>query len=164
MANTIPVRITSRKRATSYSIRRGRHNRQLVSIPTHTKSTFSFPIFVLSNVRSMTNKLDEIQGVISINTFDVLVLTESWLTSKVSDDLIAMPGYVHVRKDRPDAQRGGGICTYVNVLLTFSIYKTLMIHVLKPNGFCSNPIASLEELTRSLWLRFIILLAMTIIL
>ena len=34
------------------------------------------------------------------NTCDVLVLTESWLTSKVSVDLIAMPGYVHVRKDR----------------------------------------------------------------
>ena len=112
MANTIPVRITSRKRTTSYSIRRGGRNRQLVSIPTHTKSTFSFPKFVLSNVRSMTNKLDEIQGVISINTCDVLVLTESWLTSKVSDDLIAMPGYVHVRKDRPDAQRGGGILTF----------------------------------------------------
>ena len=32
---------------------------------------------------------------------------------KVSDDLIAMPGYVHVRKDRADAQRGGGLCMHL---------------------------------------------------
>ncbi len=119
MANIIPVRVTSQKRTISYLIRRGGHNRQLVSIPTHTKSTFSFPKSVLSNVRSMTNELDEIQRVISINKCDVLVFAESWLTSKVSDDLIAMPGYVHVRNVRPDGQRGAGMCIYLKSSINF---------------------------------------------
>ena len=45
------------------------------------------------------------------NKYDILVITESWLTSKISDDLIAMPGYVHVHKDRPDNHRGERLCT-----------------------------------------------------
>ena len=61
----------------------------------------------------MANKLDEIQGVASAHKCDIFVITESWLTSKISDDLIAMPGYVHVRKDRPDDHRGGGLCTFI---------------------------------------------------
>ena len=59
----------------------------------------SFPKFFLSNVRSMVNKIDEIQGVISTNKCDILALTESWLTSKVSDDLITIPDYNHICKE-----------------------------------------------------------------
>ena len=73
----------------------------------------SFPKFLLSNVRSMVNKIDEIQGVLSTNKCDILKLTESWLTSKVSDALITIPDYKHICKDRPNDQRGGGICTYL---------------------------------------------------
>ena len=91
MANIIPVRISSRKRIFPYPCSRRKHNRQLVPIPTYRKSMPSFPKFFLSNVRSMVNKMDEIQGVISINKCDILVLTESWLTSNISDDLISIP-------------------------------------------------------------------------
>ena len=63
--------------------------------------------------------MDEIQGVISINKCDILVLTESWLTSKVSNDLITIPDYNNIRKDRPNDQRGGGICTYLKRSIGF---------------------------------------------
>ena len=78
-----------------------------------------FPKFFLSNVRSTVNKMDEIQGVISINKCDILVLTESWLTSKVSEDLITIPDYNNIRKDRPNDQRGGGIYTYLKRSIGF---------------------------------------------
>ena len=121
MANitVYPVRISSRKRIFSYPYPRRKHNRQLVSIPTSTKSMSSFPKFLLSNVRSMVNKIDEIQGVLSTNECDIFVLTESWLTSKVSDNLITIPDYKHIRKDRLNDQRGGGICTYLKRSISF---------------------------------------------
>lgn len=73
----------------------------------------------------MVNKLDEIQGVVLVNKCDILVITESWLTSKISDDLIALPGYVHVRKDRPDNHRGGGLCTFLANNIRFSHLQNL---------------------------------------
>jgi hypothetical protein len=96
----------------------------------------------------MVNKLDEIQGVVLANKCDILVITESWITSKISDDLIAMPGYVHVRKDRPDNHRGGGYVHSWQIILDFSIYKTLTTQTSKLNGFYLNLIASPEELTQ----------------
>ena len=43
----------------------------------------------------------------------------SWLTSKVSDDLITIPDYNNIRKGRPNDQRGGGICTYLKRSIRF---------------------------------------------
>ena len=51
----------------------------------------------------MVSKLDEIQGVVLTTKCEILVVTESWLSSKMSDDLITIPGYVHVRKDQKTA-------------------------------------------------------------
>ena len=73
----------------------------------------SFPKFFLSNVRSMVNKLDDISGSIISNNCDIAVITETWLSSIVTDQLICIPGYVTCRRDRPDDRRGGGICTFI---------------------------------------------------
>ena len=43
-----------------------------------------------------------------------MVITESWLCSQISDELIRIPGYVTYRKDRSNNQRGGGLCTYIS--------------------------------------------------
>lgn len=113
------MRISTRKRIFSYPYPRRKHNRHLVSIQSNTKSLPSFPKFRLRHVRSMVNKINEIQGVISTNKCDILVLSESWLTPKVTNDLIAIPDHNHIRKDRPNDQRGGGICTYLKRFINF---------------------------------------------
>jgi hypothetical protein len=65
------------------------------------------------------NKMDEILGSVSVNLCDIVVIVESWLTSCVTNELISMPSYVTCRKDRPNNQRGGGLCTFINPRFKF---------------------------------------------
>ena len=78
------------------------------------------PRFFLSNTTSMVNKLDEICAVVTSNGSDIAVITESWLLSNISNDLINTPGFVAVRRDRPDDQRGSGLSTFINDKLDFT--------------------------------------------
>ena len=89
------------------------NNRHLISIPTHAKTKYSFPKLFLSNTRSMVNKLDEIHGTISINSCDVTVITETWLTSNVTDNLISIPGFVHM---------SGEIALVINVVVGYVLF------------------------------------------
>ena len=82
-------------------------------------SASSFPKLFLSNARSMVNKIDEICGSVTANLADIAVITESWLTSLVTDQLINIPGYATCRRDRPYDQRGGGLCTFISSRLDF---------------------------------------------
>ena len=89
-------------------------------IPLRRTVTFPhFPKICFNNVRSMIYRIDEIFASISTNLYDVVVITETWLNSRISDELIRIPGYVPCRRDRPNDQRGGGLCTYINSRLTF---------------------------------------------
>ena len=47
-----------------------------------------FPKIWFSNVRSMVSKLYEISASISTELYDVVVITETWLNSRVTDELI----------------------------------------------------------------------------
>lgn len=60
----------------------------------------------------MVNKLDEVHWWIPVNYPDIVVITETGLTSNVPNDLITIPGYKFIRKDRQNGQTGGGICTF----------------------------------------------------
>ena len=44
-----------------------------------------FPKIWFSNVRPMVNKLDEVSASISTELYDVTVITETWLKSRVTD-------------------------------------------------------------------------------
>ena len=57
-----------------------------------------FPKICFSNVRSMVNKIDEIVATISTNLYDVVVITETWLNSRITGELIRIPGYVSCRR------------------------------------------------------------------
>ena len=86
------------------------------------RRTLTFPHFsknCFSNVRSMVNKIDEIVASISINLYDVVVITETWLNSRITDEFIRTPGCASCRRDRSNDQREGGLCTYVNSRLAF---------------------------------------------
>ena len=49
----------------------------------------------------------------------LLALTETWLTDKISDNCVSLPGFgIPCRSDRNynnvDKSRGGGVCLYLN--------------------------------------------------
>ena len=70
-------------------------------IPLRRTVTFPhFPKNCFSNVRSMENKIDEIVASISTNLYDVVVITETWSNSRITDEFIRTPGYVSCRRDR----------------------------------------------------------------
>ena len=63
------------------------------------------------NVRSITHKMDSIRLLLKDNTLDVFTVSETWLSPKVTDAEITIPGYSVVRKDRNS--RGGGVAMFI---------------------------------------------------
>ena len=63
------------------------------------------------NIRSLRNKMDELQLFCDGNKPHVLSLNETWLDDSFSDSELCLPGYQLFRKDRDC--HGGGIAVYV---------------------------------------------------
>ena len=74
---------------------------------------FVVPSFLVTNVRSLSQKNDELESVAEINQVDIICITESWLTPSCPDPIISLTNFIHFRKDRLFS-RGGGVCTYIN--------------------------------------------------
>ncbi len=82
----------------------------------------ALPTLMLSNVRSLENKLDLIQ--LSQSTQHeardccVFVFTETWLNNNIPDSAIQLHGLNCYRADRDSSlsgkTRGGGLCVYIN--------------------------------------------------
>ena len=72
---------------------------------------------MLSNVRSLSNKLDEVEQ--RLTRPDVAVLTETWLDEDVPDNSISVSHYCIVRKDRN--RYGGGLIFYISNRFLFQI-------------------------------------------
>jgi len=71
---------------------------------------------ILFNARSLKNKLPDLHFVLYNETinYDVLCITETWLTTSVTDAMIDPKGlYTVYRYDRPDGRMGGGVCVLV---------------------------------------------------
>lgn len=68
----------------------------------------------LLNTRSVRNKLADVQLLMTSNDLDVFAVTESWLTSDISDaELLAGLPYSCYRNDRADGRKGGGVLVAV---------------------------------------------------
>ncbi len=82
----------------------------------------AIPSLMLSNVRSLENKLDLIKLSRSTQheTRDccVFVFTETWLNDNIPDSAIQLHGLTCCRADRDSSlsgkTRGGGLCVYIN--------------------------------------------------
>ncbi len=82
----------------------------------------AIPSLMLSNVRSLENKLDLIQLSRSTQheTRDccVFVFTEKWLNDNIPDSAIQLHGHSCCRADRDSSlsgkTHGGGLCVYIN--------------------------------------------------
>ena len=80
------------------------------------------PGIFLSNVRSLPNKLEELQLLLGKNrdfpSSAVLCFTETWLSGLIPDSALHLAGFQLCRADRDTElsgkTKGGGICFYIN--------------------------------------------------
>ena len=70
------------------------------------------------NGRSILGKIDELKIIVEKGKYDLIAITETWLTNEINNELIALPGYTAIRQDR-DQKRGGGVLMYIREPLTF---------------------------------------------
>ena len=70
------------------------------------------------NVNGLKQKLSEISLLLNTVKLDLLAISETHLTSSVSNDQINIDGYNMVRSDRYDGRRGGGTLIYYHERLT----------------------------------------------
>ncbi len=129
LSGPIPVRISDRpdhdEGNSRFAVSTPHRARTLTKCKTETKcrsirSRFSkAPSLMLSNVRSLCNKIDELESRMSQLKPDVAVLTESWLDENVPDSSISINDYSIARKDRN--RFGGGLIIYVSSLLQFQM-------------------------------------------
>ena len=64
------------------------------------------------NVQGLRSKLTDIKANKDLADFDILAVTETFLSEDVTDQHILIDGYNVYRKDRGDAR--GGVCLYVS--------------------------------------------------
>jgi hypothetical protein len=100
------------------AIRQSRsHN--LVNIPI-TKTTNAALDGPLPNARSILNKKEELEVIISQCSPDVIMITETWLSNIVPDEVVNIPKFNLVRKERP-VGRGGGVQVYIRESITYKL-------------------------------------------
>ena len=100
----------------------------------------SIPNILVSNVRSLEPKIDELSCILKLNAVNVACITETWLKPEIPDSMVSIQDFNLYRKDR--STRGGGIAAYVSSSiqckrlidkeLCESITETMWIH-LKPH-------------------------------
>ena len=78
----------------------------------------ALPSLLLSNVRSLSNKMDESSLLVGRLQPSLVVFTETWLDSSFNDDAVGIDGYRILRRDR-EVGRGGGIICYIGENLNF---------------------------------------------
>ncbi|KAK1904684.1 Proteinase R [Dissostichus eleginoides] len=79
------------------------------------------PSLFLANARSIVHKMEELEVLLAANTnvrdCCVMIITESWLHSRIPDAAVQLPGRSTHRYDRNSASgksRGGGLCVYIH--------------------------------------------------
>ena len=73
------------------------------------------------NVRSLVNKIDEMQVFCETHQKHVLSLNETWPYSSISNSEIQLPGYSLVRRDK--THRNGGVLIYVSSNLNYKVIQ-----------------------------------------
>lgn len=76
--------------------------------------------FLHINIRSLLHKLPLVTHDYLDDKFDVVLISESWLQRGIPDNIVMVPEYNFVRKDRSTQKRGGGLCIYLkqNIIYT----------------------------------------------
>jgi hypothetical protein len=131
----ISTQITTRKSKLTRSTCYGRHERyrnNLITIPSEkvttintnkysspngksyptSKSSKNFvPSLMLTNVMSLAPKIDEVRPFVLDLNLDLACITETWLRGSITE-VIHIPGYKVIRKDRIRTSHGG-VCVFI---------------------------------------------------
>ncbi|KAI8479105.1 hypothetical protein Bbelb_431700 [Branchiostoma belcheri] len=73
---------------------------------------YPLPASQILNPRSLVNKLDESQSVLSSSNTDIALLSETWFSPSIPDQLQSIDGFTVFSKCR-SSRRGGGVAIYV---------------------------------------------------
>lgn len=65
------------------------------------------------NIRSILPKFTLLKESFLDDSFDVVMLSETWMQQSIPSNLIGVSDYNLVRKDRQINKRGGGLCIYL---------------------------------------------------
>jgi hypothetical protein len=76
------------------------------------------PALLVTNVRSLLNKVEELTITIRKNNIDVCFLTETWLDESIPNSLIEVDGFSLFRSDRNT--NGGGVALYIKNTMVVS--------------------------------------------
>ena len=85
---------------------------------------WDLPTVLNTNARSLSNKLDELDLVLQANNVGIAGISETWCTSDMPDEALAINGYNIVRRDR-EFRRGGGVMCYVRSDIPFKTWPAL---------------------------------------
>ena len=69
------------------------------------------------NCRSLVShpeKLEALKVLVSVNSYSIVTLTETWLDDSIDDEDISIDGYSLLREDRHNRlSRSGGVAVYM---------------------------------------------------
>lgn len=72
------------------------------------------------NANSLLGHMDQVRYHFETNQFHLIAVSETWLHSRIPDDLLQIQGYYIIRNDR-EGKVGGGVACYVHNSLTTKI-------------------------------------------
>ena len=144
----IPVRITDRFYGTFFNpvihncnpnhdaySHKQRNSNNLVHIKcsklTSSFTARSLPNVLVINSRSIRGKIEELVYYVNEFTIQIIIVTEAWLSADIPDDVINIPGFILIRKDRHNGF-GGGCAIYVSEEIPMKIRQWL---TLRPKWF-----------------------------
>ena len=78
---------------------------QLQQVPV---KTYTLPVILTANVRSLSSKVDDLQTVCEAHSVDIVTLAETWLSSAIPSEPRKLSGFDGpLRRDREDGQGRG---------------------------------------------------------
>ena len=80
---------------------------------------------MVSNVQSLSPKIDEVRVMISNANLDFACITKTWLKDHINDHTVSVSGYNIIRRDRKVIDHGG-VCMYVRESIRFETLSNFM--------------------------------------
>lgn len=81
------------------------------------------------NAQSLKSHIDEIRYFFSQHNFDIIAVSESWLSAGVLDAQVCLQGYRLIRHDRKTGKRGGGVAVYFKESLVVRVIECSLPNV-----------------------------------
>lgn len=126
----IQVQITSRHRQCLSQSHYRKFPCNLHPIHITNSTQLPLPSILLSNVRSMKNKIDDLNSSLLVNKCDIAVITETWLQDNIPSGSLDIPGYDLFRNDRI-RRVGGGVAAYIRSDIKTERLSSCMTQILR---------------------------------